>query len=420
MPIFQVIAILITVTAVFSYLNYRFFKLPTTIGVMLISLLVSVGLIIVGGFFHGAELFTNKFLRQIDFDYALMHGMLSFLLFAGALHVNLNDLAEQKGIISILATLGVAFSTFIVGTVLYCLFRFMGLDISYIYCLLFGALISPTDPIAVMGMLKSARVPKSLEVQIAGESLFNDGVGVVVFIVLAEMAVSNQGFALGRILLLFAEEALGGVVFGLVIGWAAYLLIKSVDNYEVEILLTLALVMGGYTLAIALHLSGPISMVIAGLLIGNRGRHFAMSEETRENLDTFWELVDGILNALLFVLIGLEVLVLSFRLNFFLAGMCAIAIVLLARWLSVKIPITIMGFWTRYEPGTCAIMTWGGLRGGIPVALALSLPAGREREVLLAVTYVVVVFSILGQGLTIRKVIEKRIKTKTVTTSDLP
>lgn len=411
MPIFQVIAILITVTAVFSYLNYRFFKLPTTIGVMLISLLVSIGLIIVGWFAHDTEAFTNKFLQQIDFDYTLMHGMLSFLLFAGALHVNLDDLAKQKSLISILATLGVAFSTFVVGTALYYLLQFMGLSISYLYCLLFGALISPTDPVAVMGMLKSAHVRKSLETKIAGESLFNDGVGVVVFIFLAEMVTSSQGFELDHMLLLFVEEALGGAIFGLIIGWIAYLLIKSVDNYEVEILLTLALVMGGYTLANVLHLSGPISIVVAGLLIGNRGRHFAMSDKTRGNLDTFWELVDGILNALLFVLIGLEVLALSFKLNFLVAGICAIAIVLLARWLSVFIPIRIMGIWKRYEKGTCAVMVWGGLRGGIPVALALSLPAGREREIILAITYLVVVFSIVVQGITIRRVIKSHVKT---------
>jgi CPA1 family monovalent cation:H+ antiporter len=410
MPIFQVIAILFTVTAIFSYLNYRFFKLPTTIGVMLISLLVSVGLIIVGVFMSDTEAFTDRFLKQIDFDYALMHGMLSFLLFAGALHVNINDLAKQKGIISILATAGVAFSTFLVGTVLYYLLGFLGLGIGYIYCLLFGALISPTDPIAVMGMLKTLNVPKSLETRIAGESLFNDGVGVVVFIVLAGMATSNQGFSLNRMAFLFFEEAVGGAVFGLVIGWIAYLLIKSVDNYEVEVLLTLALVMGGYTLAMELHLSGPISIVVAGLFIGNRGRRLAMSDQTRDNLDTFWELVDGILNALLFVLIGIEVLTLSFSLDFFNAGLCAVLIVLLARWLSVFIPIKILSRWSNYERGTCIIMTWGGLRGGIPVALALSLPPSREREILLAITYIVVVFSILVQGITIRKVIASQIE----------
>jgi CPA1 family monovalent cation:H+ antiporter len=411
MPIFQVIAILISLTAIFSYLNHRFFRLPTTIGVMLIALLVSVGLHIVGGFAHDAEDFTSSFIKEIDFDYALMHGMLSFLLFAGALHVNFNDLAEQKGTVSILATFGVAFSTFVVGTVLYYLLQLLNLNISYIYCLLFGALISPTDPIAVMGMLKSARVPKSLEIQIAGESLFNDGVGVVVFIVLAEMAVSGQEFSIGRIILLFLEEALGGALFGLAIGWLAYIVIKSVDQHVVEIMLTLALVMGGYTLANSLHLSGPISIVVAGLLIGNHGRRLAMSNKTRENLDTFWELVDEILNALLFVLIGIEVLTLSFSLSFFVAGLGAIAIVLLARWLSVMIPIGIMGRWKKYAPGTRTIMTWGGLRGGIPVALALSLPVGREREVLLAVTYIVVVFSILVQGITVRRVIERKLKT---------
>jgi len=417
MPIFEVIAILISLTAIFSYLNHRFFKLPTTIGVMLISLLVSIGLHFVGGFARNTEDFTNSFLKEIDFDYALMHGMLSFLLFAGALHVNLNDLAKQKGIISILATLGVASSTLIVGTVMYYLLILLGLHTPYIFCLLFGALISPTDPIAVMGMLKSAQVPKSLETQIAGESLFNDGVGVVVFIVLAEMAVTNQSFSAGQVTLLFLEEALGGALFGLVIGAIAYFLIKSVDQYTIEVLLTLALVMGGYTLATSLHLSGPISIVVAGLLIGNHGRQLAMSKRTREHLDTFWELADEILNALLFVLIGIEVLALSFSLNVFVAGLGAIAIVLLARWLSVVIPISLTSRWKHYTPGTRIIMTWGGLRGGIPVALALSLPVGGEREILLAITYIVVVFSILVQGITVRHVIAHQMRRSGLTDS---
>ncbi len=404
MTVFQIIAILISLTAIFSYLNYRYFKLPATIGVMLIALLMSLGLIGAGIFAPWIRDGAVSLTRQIDFNHALMQGMLCFLLFAGALHIDLNDLADQKGVIATFSIMGVVISMFVFGTLIHFVLGWLGFELSYVWCLLFGAAISPTDPVAVIGILKEARVPRSLEVQIAGESLFNDGIGVVVFIVMSEIAVSGEHASAAHIGQLFLEEAVGGAVFGFVIGWIAYRLLKSVDNYRVEVMLTLALVMGGYALASAIHTSGPIAVVVAGLFIGNHGRQFAMSDTTRANLDAFWELIDEILNALLFVLIGLEILVLTFTRDLFFAGLLAIPAILLARWVSVVVPVTVIRRWREFTPGAVTIMTWGGLRGGISVALALSLPVSREREIVLAVTYVIVIFSILIQGLSLKRV----------------
>ncbi len=410
MTIFQIIALLISLTAIFSYLNFRFFRLPATIGVMLIALMASLALLAGGHFVPAIREDAQHLLRQIDFDQALMQGMLSSLLFAGALHINLDDLVEQRGVIATLSVAGVVISLFAFGTLIYFALGWAGLELNYVWCLLFGALISPTDPVAVIGILKEAKVPKALEVQIAGESLFNDGVGVVAFIVLSEIAVAGERASFGHIGLLFLEEAVGGAVFGLAIGWIAFRLLKSVDNYRVEVMLTLALVLGGYALAAAIHVSGPIAVVVAGLFIGNHGRRFAMSPTTRKNLDAFWELIDEILNALLFVLIGLEILVLTFTRSLFFAGLLAIPAVLLARWISVALPVAIIRRWRPFTPGAITIMTWGGLRGGISVALALSLPPGPQREIILGVTYVIVIFSILAQGLTLERVVRRLLK----------
>jgi CPA1 family monovalent cation:H+ antiporter len=407
MTAIQIIALLVTLTALFSYLNFKFIRLPTTIGVMLIALVASLGLIGLGHFQPDVEQLAARALKQFQFDDVLLQVMLSFLLFAGSLHINLNELAERRGVISTLAILGVVLSTAIFGTAIYFVLEWLGLKLDYVWCLLFGALISPTDPIAVLGVLKSANVPRKLEITIAGESLFNDGIGVVVFIVLHEIAVGGHQPSFGHISAIFLEEAVGGAALGLALGWITYKLLKSVDNYQVEILLTLALVMGGYALANAIHTSGPIAIVCAGLLIGNHGRSFAMSDTTREHLDMFWELLDEILNALLFVLIGLEVLVLTFTRNLLIAGLLAIPTILFARWVSVGGPVMVMRLWRKFAPGAVTIMTWGGLRGGISVALALSLPASRERDVVLAVTYVLVVFSILFQGLTVKRVVTR-------------
>jgi CPA1 family monovalent cation:H+ antiporter len=405
MSVFQVFASLLTLTALFSYLNYRFIKLPTTIGVMLIALIASLGLIALQYFGFNIAPMSARVLQNVDFGQTLLQGMLSFLLFAGALHINLNDLADQKWIITILAVVGVLISMFVFGTAIYLVLIWLNLTLSYAWCLLFGALISPTDPIAVLGILKSAKVTKSLETQISGESLFNDGIGVVVFIVLLEIVVRGDQPSFVHISTIFLEEAVGGAVVGLLLGWITYRLLKGVDQYQVEVLLTLALVAGGYALANAIHTSGPIAIVCAGVLIGNRGRRFAMSATTREHLDAFWELVDEILNGLLFVLIGLEVLVVTFTRDVLFAGLLAIPAILFARWVSVAAPVLVMSRWQKFSPGTVTIMTWGGLRGGISVALALSLPASSERELVLAMTYVLVVFSILVQGLTIKQVV---------------
>ncbi len=409
MEMLDLAALLLTLAAIFSYINFRFLKLPTTIGIMLIAMLISISLVVLGHCgFEGIQNKATVVLEGIDFNKALMHGMLSFLLFSGALHINLEDLDQHKWIISILATFGVVMSTFIVGSIAWIVFWLIGLKLPFIYCLLFGSLIAPTDPIAVIGILKKAGVPKSLETKFTGESLFNDGVAVVVFLVIMGIVTGGHDVTAGHIMLLFVEEAIGGVLFGLAIGWLAYQMLKSVDNYQVEVLLTLALVMGGYALARVIHVSGPIAMVVAGIFIGNRGRLFAMSENTREHLDSFWELMDEILNAVLFLLIGLEILVLTIKENYLIAGLIMIPVVLLARFISVGIPVTFMRRIRDFSPHAVKILTWGGLRGGISVALALSIPNGPEREALLTVTYIIVIFSILVQGLTIERFVASK------------
>ena len=407
MDLFHVLAIIITLTAIFSYVNHRYFKLPVTIGVMTISLIFSLILILFNRAVPGLDTSAQLLLDNIDFDKTLLHGMLSFLLFAGALNVNLQDLAERKYSITLLATVGTILSVFIVGTGTWFLLKLLNANLSLIYCLLFGAIISPTDPIAVLSILKISKAPRSLEIKITGESLFNDGIGVVLFIVILEIASGTHEMNAGHILSLFALETVGGISAGLLIGYLAFLMLRSVDNYQVEILITLALTTGGYALADFLHLSGPIAIVVAGLLVGNHGRLLAMSEKTRHHLDIFWELVDEILNAVLFVLIGMEILVLTFQHEYLLVCVIIIPIVLLARLISISVPIKLLSFFISFTPGVIRIMTWGGLRGGISVALALSLPGTPERQLILAMTYSVVLFSILVQGLTIERVVRK-------------
>ena len=407
MDIINLIAIVLTLSAAFSYFNVRFIGLPTTIGVMIIALVASMGLIAISNF-GDFDIHTSaeRLLSNIDFNKALMDGMLSFLLFAGALHVSAADLSDMKWTIAVLATLGVVLSTFIVGSIMFGLLYLLNVEVSYIYCLLFGALISPTDPIAVMSTLKRVGIAKSLETKIAGESLFNDGVGVVVFVVILGIVQQPDAVSFTQISSIFLKEAAGGVVFGLALGYLGFFMLKSVDNYQVEILITLALVMGGYTLALELHTSGPIAVVVAGLVIGNHGRAHAMSVVTRERLDNFWELLDEILNVVLFVLIGLEVLILQFQGLYLLAGLLAIPLVVIARFFSVGIPITLLRNLTSwpYSPHVVKILVWGGIRGGISVALALTLPNGPERDIFLVMTYMIVIFSIIVQGLTIGKV----------------
>ncbi len=348
----------------------------------------------------------GPFVSQIDFEEVLLHGMLSFLLFAGALHVNFDDLRRERFPVAVLSTIGVVIATFVIGGLFWIGAGAVGLQLSFLNALLFGALISPTDPIAVLGIIKQVGAPKRLETQISGESLFNDGIGVVVFLTVLGISTGQSASDPQSVAFLLIKEAGGGAVLGLVVGWGVYLMLKSVNAYQVEILLTLALVTGGYALAEAIHVSAPIAMVVSGLLIGNRGRAFAMSDQTRERLDAFWELIDEILNAVLFMLIGLELVVLTLQPSYFVAGMIAIAVSLLGRLISVGLPISFLGIRKPFPKGTIWILTWGGLRGGISIPLALSLPISTERDIVIAATYVVVVFSILVQGLTLGPLIQ--------------
>ncbi|NQW30650.1 MAG: sodium:proton antiporter [Ignavibacteria bacterium] len=399
----DLIALLLVISAVFAYLNHRFLKLPTTIGLMAISLLFSLLLIATHSLGLPFEHQVQRLLTEIDFEEALMNGMLAFLLFAGAQHVKLSELKENWKSVGLLATFGVLLSTFLVGTSSYYLLHVFGLNVGFIYCMLFGALISPTDPIAVLSLLKHSDAPRKLHITIAGESLFNDGVGVVIFVVILGLLSSGSTPQFSSVALIFGQEAVGGILLGLVLGLAAFYMLKSIDNYLAEVLITLALVTGGYSLATHLHTSGPIAMVVAGILIGNQGRAFAMSDKTREHIDMFWLLTDEILNAVLFVIIGLEVLLISFSLALLAAGFCCTVIVLISRFVSVSIPLWGIYRADTFPKNTAKVLTWGGLRGGISVALALSIPAGPERMIILVLTYVVVVISVLGQGLSFNK-----------------
>lgn len=414
---FGIAGALLTVAALFNYLNHRFLRLPSTIGLLLIGLAFSAVVLVLGRYVPGLQAGAAGLVGQIDFDKALMDGFLGFLLFAGALHVNLDDLSEQKGVIALLAALGLVISTAVVGVGVWWILGLLGLGTPFLLCLIFGALISPTDPIAVLSVLSKIGAPKTLETKIAGESLFNDGVGVVIFLALAGAA--GLGDAHGApdgllgVLGLFAVETLGGALFGFVTGYATYALMRSVEDRAVEILLSVALVSGGYALARAIGVSGPIAMVVAGLLIGNHGRRFAMGAEVRRYLDTFWTLADEILNAVLFVLIGLELLLIPFDGTRLLAGLLAIPIVLFGRFLAVGVPVLALRPLRDFTPHAVKVLTWGGLRGGISVALALSLKStlGHQDphayEVILDLTYTVVVFSIVVQGLTMKAVLQR-------------
>ncbi len=410
----DIAATCLVVTALMAYLNYRFVHLPTTIGVMVIALFLSLGIVALdaSGVAPVLRQYEESLLRSIDFSDVLMQGMLSLLLFAGALHVDLSELKALRWPVAALAILGTSLSTLVVGYGLWLALPWVGLSLPLLYCLLFGALISPTDPIAVAGILKSAGAPKNLELVIAGESLFNDGVGVVIFALLLGMLSSGVMPTVESALVLLAREAGGGMVFGLVLGWLIYRLLKSVDDYKIEVLLTLAAVTGGYALASHWHISGPLATVVMGLVIGNQGRALAMSDTTRHYLDTFWELVDEILNTVLFVLIGMEVLLIAFSAPLLLAGAVAIVVTLIARFVTVGLPVRALGRYFGLPGGSWRVLTWGGLRGGISVALALALPAGESRDMVLGLTYCVVVFSILVQGLTIGQVVRRAVTSK--------
>jgi len=408
MDLFTIATILIVLSAGFAFINTKYLKLPFTIGLMLIAILFTLGITILGNFSPYIIDQANLLIKSIDFETILLDVMLSFLLFAGALHTKLDALKRQRGPIALFATMGVVVSTFLIGTLMFYIFSTFGHPIEYIYCLLFGALISPTDPIAVLGILKEANAPKKLETKIVGESLFNDGVGVVVFLVIFQIARQGlEAVTPGDVVILFVEEVVGGIGLGLIAGYLTFRLMKVIDHYETEVILTLALVMGLSVLAHLLHVSGPLAVVVAGIFIGNKSPEIAWSKTTQAYVDKFWELVDVLLNAVLFVLIGLELLIIAVNSEYIMFGLIAIPVALLSRYLALAGPVALFRKKLEFIPKTTMIMTWGGIRGGISIALALSLGAQMERELFLTVTYIIVIFSILIQGLTIGPLVKR-------------
>lgn len=442
LTLFEIAALLLVLSATLSWVNRAYLKLPHTIGLLVMALVASFGVIALEALFPALGVYEtlSGAIGQIDFNETLMKGMLGFLLFAGALHVDFAKLRDAKFAIGAMATFGVILSTFIVGTGFWGLSQLIGADIPYIWALVFGALISPTDPVAVLSILKTVKMPKSLETKIAGESLFNDGVGVVVFTLISAIAVASTtsagqdvaqhaaaqfsgiihaaapsgGVTVWGVIELFLVDAVGGAILGLIAGWIGYQMMERIDDPAIEILISLALVAGAYALAYRIdilghHLSGPIAVVVAGLMIGNKGAAFAMSDHTRESLFGFWEMIDEILNSVLFLLIGLELLVLGLSPKFGLITLFAIPLVLLARLCAVYVPMRVIGTFKQFTKGAVPVLTWGGVRGGISVALALSLPDNEYKPLILTATYGVVVFSIIVQGLTIKKVVQKAV-----------
>lgn len=408
MNYFEIASILVVISALFGYINVRFLKLPITIGLMLITIVFTAVVVAIGQFDDTLLQTEKAFISNINFEDLLLDIMLSFLLFAGALHTNFAQLKVQRWPILVFATLGVVTSTLLVGVIMFPLLTSMGFNVSFIHCLLFGALISPTDPIAVLGILKKVGAPKKLETKIVGESLFNDGVGVVVFLTIYAIAKKpNAAIEFSEIATLFVQEVGGGILLGVILGWATYRLMKSIDNYEIEVILTLAAVMGGTLVAHKFHLSAPLAMVTTGLIVGNDTiRETSMSEITEAYVDKFWELIDVLLNTILFVMIGMEMLVLTLDLNYIYAGLIAIPIILACRYISLFIPVKLFAKRLDFVPKTTLIMTWGGLRGGISIALALSLTSDMNKDLFLVITYIVVIVSIVGQGLSVGPIIK--------------
>lgn len=406
MELYYSFSVLIVLASIFAYINYRFLKLPSTIGIMVIAITVSIVLV-----FFGETLFPKTFNRlhqlmtSIDFTEVLMGAMLNFLLFAGGIHVNIDDLKEQLRPIVIFSTAGVVISTFVVGIGMYYLMPIIGVQIPFIFCLVFGALISPTDPVAVLSILKQAKVSKALETKVAGESLFNDGMAVVVFTVVLQIAIGEEiDLNLESIGLLLLKEAGGGLLLGVILGWITSRLMREVDDYIISVLVTLSVVMGGYLIAHQMHISGPLTMVAAGLFMGNFNMKFKMKSITQDYLIKFWELIDEILNAVLFLFIGFELLMIKDLKHFMIPGLVAIVVVLIARFVCIWLPTRFMSLKTRFSPQTVKVLVWGGIRGGVSIALAMSIPKGEYSDAILSITYCVVVFSIIVQGLTIAKV----------------
>ena len=413
MSVFEIGAFLVGLSAIFGYLNHRYLRLPHTIGLVMIALAASLVIILIEVLSPASRVMeiVTDVLTQIDFHETVMHGMLSFLLFAGALHVDFTVFRSRARAIALMATLGILISTFLIGWMTWLLLNAFDIEMPFIWALVFGALISPTDPVAVLGLFKTVDVPETLEAKMAGESLFNDGVGVVVFTVVVAVAVgdNSSGSEVDALFAakLFFTEAVGGAILGLLAGYTGYRAMHHIDEHNLEVLITLALVMVTYAAAIRLHMSGPIAMVVAGLLIGNKAMKYAVSEKTRDYIRKFWSLIDEILNSVLFLLIGLEVLVIAKLVDHVGVALLAIPVTLAVRWISVFVPISILSHRTSFTKGAVPILTWGGLRGGIAVALALSLPANEYKPTILTITYAVVLFSIIVQGLTIKPLVER-------------
>ncbi|WP_233805169.1 cation:proton antiporter [Paraburkholderia sp. HP33-1] len=407
MSVFQIAGALFTIVALFGVLNYRFIKLPDTLGITAVGLVVCVGISALGFYYPAMAIAARKIVVQIDFADVVFHGLLSLLLFAGALHVDLSKMRTQRSAVLLLATIGVLISIAVVSFGVYYAAQWLGHPVSLPWCLVFGALISPTDPIAVLSVLKRAGAPESLETTITGESLFNDGTGVVAFLTLVGLATGASEFSAGAIAFDLLREVAGALVLGAALGFGASLLLRGIDSYPVEILITLALATGGYSLVEALHVSGPLAVVVMGLVIGNHGASTSMSEKTREHLFNFWDLLDELLNLVLFGLIGLEIIALSLRVEIVWLGLATIPVVLLARGVSVAIPLLALQNFRRLNPHSAVVLTWGGLRGGISIALALSLPEFPGREMFIGVTYLVVVFSLLIQATTLGPLIRR-------------
>ncbi|WP_298900276.1 sodium:proton antiporter [uncultured Psychroserpens sp.] len=408
---FEIFVGIIALAAFLSYLNAKFLKLPETIGVMILSIIVS--LLFAASYFidHAYFNYVTEFARRIDFKTILFDFLLGILLFAGAIHVNLKGLLKEKITVFVYATFGVIISTFIIGTVFYYVASSIGLDISYLYSLVFGALISPTDPVAVLALLKKAGAPKHMEIKIVGESLFNDGVGIVVFLSVLSLATMMHEFDVSHIASEFGKEAGGGFLMGFILGHLGKRCIKSVNKQAViAVHISLAIVMGGYVLSNMLHISGAIAMVVAGLIIGHSLHAKTVSEDLKNHLNIFWKVLDEIFNAVLFVLIGIVMITLEFDIYHLLLGIISIIVVLLARYIAIILLNLFLKKSHRANKSERIILTWAGLRGGISIALALSLPEGEVKDIILYATYVVVVFSIIAQGLSIEKLVSKLLK----------
>ena len=406
MELYYSFSVLIVLASVFAYLNHRILKLPSAIGIMVIAIVVSVTLVASGdNFLPKTTTHLTDLINNFDFTEVLMGAMLNFLLFAGGIHINIKDLREQFGPVLIFSTVGVIISTFAVGFGTYYLLPFVGISMPFIYCLVFGALISPTDPVAVLSILKQANVSKSLETKVAGESLFNDGMAVVVFTVVLQLAIGKEvALNVESIGLLLLKEAGGGLLLGVVLGYSASRAMRVVDDYIISVLITLSVVMGGYLIANQFHISAPLAMVAAGLFMGNFSESFKMKSETQDYLIKFWELIDEIMNAVLFLFIGFELLLIKDLNEYLVAGGICIMIVLLARWVAIFVPTKFMSLRYRFSPQTVKVLVWGGIRGGVSIALALSIPQNEYNKIIISITYCVVVFSIVVQGLTIGKV----------------